>query len=140
MKGDLQLLEHLLINANRTEAFEMLIHSYGEPIYSFFRHMGLTHDDSDELSCKLFIGFWRDIPTLKSSDSLTVLIFRMAYKLWSDLSKRDTGNDKNTLQEFERAIFYLKYSQGFTSREISCITKLSLAEVTCLAAALSIEN
>lgn len=60
------------------QAFQVLVHTYQERIYSMVRKMVIDHDDADDVVQEVFIKVWRNLHKFQGGSQLYTWLYRIA--------------------------------------------------------------
>ena len=67
-----------VIKKNQEIGFELLVSKYSQRIYWHIRRAVISHEDAEDVTQETFIKIFRSIDKLKSHESLTCWIYRIA--------------------------------------------------------------
>lgn len=81
-------------------AFDLLMRTYGEPLYWHIRKMVVNHDDADDVLQTVFIKAWNNIHNFRGDARLTTWLFKIAVNesinfLKKERTRRSLADDEN---------------------------------------------
>lgn len=75
---DQDILRKFKEAGRQQEAFQLLIETYQERIYSIVRKMVIDHDDADDVVQETFIKVWRNLAKFQGESQLYTWLYRIA--------------------------------------------------------------
>lgn len=60
------------------KAFELIVHSYSEPLYWKIRRIVLTHEDANDILQNTFMKAWASISTFRNKSKLSTWLYSIA--------------------------------------------------------------
>ncbi|MGB3587197.1 MAG: sigma-70 family RNA polymerase sigma factor [Tunicatimonas sp.] len=78
MEQDQYILRRFSEKDGQQEAFQLLVRTYQERMYSIVRKMVIDHDDADDVMQEAFVKVWRNLEKFKGSSQLYTWLYRIA--------------------------------------------------------------
>lgn len=72
------LVKQLQDPKSAQKAFELLLHTYSEPVYWQIRRMVLNHDDANDIVQNVFIKAWTNLQNFRGDAKLSTWLFKIA--------------------------------------------------------------
>jgi len=73
-----KLIEQLRNPNTAKEAFDILMKSYGEPVYWQIRKMVVSHDDAADLLQNVFLKAWNNLENFRGDAKLSTWLYKIA--------------------------------------------------------------
>ena len=73
-----ELVKQLQDERTASKAFEILLHTYTEPVYWQIRRMVLNHDDANDIVQNVFIKAWTNLKNFRGDAKLSTWLFKIA--------------------------------------------------------------
>lgn len=75
---DQYILRRFKETDGQQEAFQLLVRTYQERMYSIIRKMVIDHDDADDVMQEAFVKVWRNLEKFKGGSQLYTWLYRIA--------------------------------------------------------------
>lgn len=73
-----KLIEQLQDERTARTAFDLLVRTYGEPLYWHIRKMVVNHDDANDLLQNVFVKAWNNIHNFRGDAKITTWLYKIA--------------------------------------------------------------
>lgn len=73
-------------------AFDAIFYQYSKQIFSYLAKSSLTREDAEEITNDVFMSLWKMRHSLDSTQSLTSLLFAIAYRKRVDAFRREINS------------------------------------------------
>lgn len=99
-----ELISGLQNPTTRKKAFEVVVRTYGEPLYWQIRRMVLTHDDANDLLQNTFIKAWTNLDFFRGDAKLSTWLYRIALNECLNFINRQKTQQNLSLDNEEASI------------------------------------
>ena len=153
--SDASLLARVVKDDDRT-AFELLVRRYQSPVRHFLRRLTRQNvERADDLAQETFLKLYTSIETYQGTAKFSTWLYRIAYNCFLNDQRKDVPESEfdeaahspkddvvdavsdetdvdfalQQLNDRQRAIFDLHYTQGMTHQEVAVALELPLGTV-----------